>query len=327
MKGRSLRIFCDVALAGAVLRLLERGVAPHQLVLPARIAPTVLAESEPDPALSSADIAFGQPGAEGVVGASRLKWLHLSSAGYTRYDTPQFRNVAVTRKLAVTNSSSVYAQPCAEHVLAFMLARARRLPDALRAGSIRGDSKKWLALRASARLLRSQNVVLLGFGSIARNLAALLKPFQMQISALRKRRRGDESIRVITLRQLPGALAKADHVVNLLPANPGSVGFMSAARFAAMKKGSVFYNIGRGATVDQSALLAALRSGHLAEAWLDVTEPEPLPANHPLRRVPNCFITPHIAGGHENESETLVRHFLRNFRRFLRGGALLDRIM
>jgi phosphoglycerate dehydrogenase-like enzyme len=115
--------------------------------------------------------------------------------------------------------------------------------------------------------------------------------------------------------------------VNLLPANPESVGFMSPARFAAMKKGSAFYNIGRGATVDQNALLAALRSGHLAESWLDVTDPEPLPTKHPLRHLPNCFITPHIAGGHQNEPEMLVHHFLRNFHRFLRGGPLLDRVL
>jgi phosphoglycerate dehydrogenase-like enzyme len=94
-----------------------------------------------------------------------------------------------------------------------------------------------------------------------------------------------------------------------------------------MKKGAVFYNVGRGSTVDQDALLAALQSEHLAAAWLDVTEPEPLPAGHPLLSVPNCFITPHIAGGHTNESEMLVKHFLENFGRFLRGAPFRDQIM
>jgi phosphoglycerate dehydrogenase-like enzyme len=94
-----------------------------------------------------------------------------------------------------------------------------------------------------------------------------------------------------------------------------------------MKPGAVFYNIGRGTTVDQDALLAALRSGKLAAAWLDVTEPEPLPDDHPLRAEANCFITPHIAGGHANEAETLVRHFLENFKRYQDGSPLLDRVM
>ena len=73
----------------------------------------------------------------------------------------------------------------------------------------------------------------------------------------------------------------------------------------------VFYNIGRGTTVNQDALSDASRSGHLKAAWLDVTEPEPLPDNHPLRAQPNCFITPHIAGGHTGEAKTLVGHFLQ----------------
>ena len=77
----------------------------------------------------------------------------------------------------------------------------------------------------------------------------------------------------------------------------------------------------------KDALLGALRCGHLAAAWLDVTEPEPLPEDHPLRHEPNCYITPHIAGGHANESESLVRHFVANFKRYLDGTPLLDRVM
>ena len=76
-----------------------------------------------------------------------------------------------------------------------------------------------------------------------------------------------------------------------------------------MKAGAVFYNIGRGSTVDQQALVQALRAGHLKAAWLDVTDPEPLPDSHPLLLEPNCFITPHVAGGHRDESSTLVHHF------------------
>jgi phosphoglycerate dehydrogenase-like enzyme len=94
-----------------------------------------------------------------------------------------------------------------------------------------------------------------------------------------------------------------------------------------MKPGAIFYNIGRGTTVNQASLLDALRSGHLKAAWLDVTEPEPLPDNHPLWAEPNCFITPHIAGGQTGEARTLVRHFLQNLQRFVRGEPLLDRVM
>jgi phosphoglycerate dehydrogenase-like enzyme len=94
-----------------------------------------------------------------------------------------------------------------------------------------------------------------------------------------------------------------------------------------MAAGARVYNIGRGTTVDQDALLAALSSGRVASAYLDVTDPEPLPPDHPLWTAPNCFITPHSAGGHAGEDERLVRHFLRNLAAFEQGEPLADRVM
>lgn len=93
-----------------------------------------------------------------------------------------------------------------------------------------------------------------------------------------------------------------------------------------MKPGAILYNIGRGSTVDQAALLDALESKRLAAAYLDATEPEPLPPSHLLWSAPNCFITPHTAGGFIGEKERLVRHFLDNLRRFIAGEALRDRV-
>jgi phosphoglycerate dehydrogenase-like enzyme len=321
-----MKIFCDLSTDDATLALLKRGVAPHEIVLPGKTAATVLSKSEPDPAILDAEIAFGQPDVVGVLQARKLRWLHISSAGYTRYDTAEFRKAAAERKLAVTNSSSVYAEPCAEHVLAFMMAQARKLPEALRTVAP-GDSNEWLHLRSISAVLHGQNVLLLGFGAIATHLIELLRPFRMRIVALRRRPRGEEEVPIITRDELPQALAQADHVINILPANPGSTRFMSKSEFAAMKSGAIFYNIGRGATVDQDALVAALHSGHVGAAWLDVTEPEPLPEGHPLLTAPNCFITPHTAGGHQNESEMLVRHFLANFERFVKENPLKDVVM
>ncbi|HRI15776.1 MAG TPA: NAD(P)-dependent oxidoreductase [Verrucomicrobiota bacterium] len=94
-----------------------------------------------------------------------------------------------------------------------------------------------------------------------------------------------------------------------------------------MKSGAISYNIDRGATLDQDALVGVLRSGRLGAAWPDVTEPEPLPDHHLLWAKPNCFITPHIAGRHQGEAKTLVRHFLKNLEHFIRGEPLLDRVM
>ena len=133
---------------------------------------------------------------------------------------------------------------------------------------------------------------------------------------------------VISESHLAGILAtEADHIVNILPDNLESRHFFDARRLKTLKPGAVFYNIGRGAMVDQAAQLDALRSGRLKAAWLDVTEPEPLPDNHPLLAEPNCFITPHVAGGHFDEAGTLVRHLLKNFEHYVRGEPLCDQVM
>lgn len=320
------QIFSDSPLGDDAARILREGVAPHELIVPARRPASILAKPEADPAFFLADIAFGQPDLESIANSEKLKWIHISTAGFTRYDTPEFRAMAAERGVVVTNSSSVYAMACAEHVLSFMLANSRKLPQALRSHAANGDPE-WLRLRGDSVSLQGQSVVILGFGGIATRLVKLLDPFEMKITAMRRTPRGDEGFPTVTVEDLPSALATADHVINILPDNAASRDFMDAARFSQMKRGAVFHNIGRGTTVDQNALLGALRSGHLGSAWLDVTEPEPLPADHPLLNEPDCFITPHIAGGHADESGMLVRHFLENFQRYLAGSPLLDRIM
>jgi phosphoglycerate dehydrogenase-like enzyme len=322
----ALAIFCDAPLGDSALQLLKQGVASHELVFPQRAAGSVLASTEPDPVLRTADLAFGQPDVAQVMESERLRWIQLSSAGYTRYDTPDFRSWARERRVIITNSSGVYAEACAEHVFAFMLAQARMLPQAL---GVRGESgsSRWTQLREGCALLQGQSAVILGFGAIAARLLELLSPFGMKVIAMRRKPRGDEKVAIVTPDNLRDALAAADHVIDVLPDNAESVGFISAQRLEWMKPGAIFYNIGRGTTVDQQALADSLQSGHLGAAWLDVTDPEPLPDDHPLWKAPNCQITPHIAGGHRNESETLVRHFLENFRRFLTDMPLRDRIM
>ena len=122
-------------------------------------------------------------------------------------------------------------------------------------------------------------------------------------------------------------LGAADHVVDILPGGPETTQFFDATLLGQLKPGAVFYNIGRGSTVDQMALCSALEAGRLRAAYIDVTDPEPLPAEHPLWRAPRCTITPHSAGGHAEEEARLVAHLLRNLERFAAGSALLDRVL
>ena len=170
-------------------------------------------------------------------------------------------------------------------------------------------------------------MLLVGYGAIARRLSELCAPFAFDLIALRRQPRGDEAVPVRPVAELEQLLPTADHMVDLLPANAETTRLFDRRRFAAMKPGAVFYNIGRGTTVDQEALGETLRSGRLRAAYLDVTDPEPLPPQHPLWTTPNCVITPHTAGGHENEWVRLVKHFLANLHRHDAGQPLLDRVI
>lgn len=280
---------------------------------------------EANDALREADIAWGQPDADTLLAAPRLRWVHITSAGYTAYDRDDLKAALRARGAVLTNSSGVYDEPCAQHVLAMMLADARQL---LMSHQTQIENRDWHAgkRRADSYLLSGQAVLILGFGAIAQRLVQLLAPFDMKIVALRRQAKGDENVPIIGEHQLPDALKEADHVVNILPESDATRGFLNRERFAAMKPGARFYNIGRGATVDQNALREVLMSGALELAYLDVTDPEPLPADHALWTVPNCFITPHTAGGHKGEMERLARHFLRNLRLFENGGQLINRV-
>ena len=320
-----LTVWCNARFTPAATEALRRGVAGHRLVFSSTPPTGNLAGGAPDPELERADVAFGQPDPVQVIQLPRLRWVHLTSAGYTRYDRDDLRAALRARGAALTNSSTVYAEPCAEHAFAMMMSLARRLPqcvDEQRAGRVWNAAEH----RIRSRVLVGRTAVIAGYGAIGRRLAELLAPLRMNVIAVRRRPAPEENVRVVSHDHLDALLPHADHVVNLLPENAGTVGFFNAARIAAVKPGGVFYNIGRGTTVDQDALVAALTSGRLSAAYLDVTEPEPLPPDHPLWSAPNCYITPHTAGGRDDEFEQLVGHFLANLRRLETGEALADRI-
>jgi len=303
------------------LALLRESVSNYQLVLFAEDDVSETARV----ALATADIAFGSPSPQDVLESKMLRWIHLNSAGYTSYDHEEIRNRLVTSGVALTNSSAVYDEPCAQHLLAMITSVARQLPAAM--DSQRAD-KSWPmdSLRAGSQLLNGQTLLMLGFGAIARRLVELLRPLQMNLIAVRQKVSGTEPIQVHAISEVDKLLPLADHVVNILPANDQTTNLLDARRLASLKRGAIVYNIGRGSTLDQDALRNELVSGRLTAAYLDVTNPEPLPPDHPLWTTPNCFITPHIGGGHSNEKERQVNHFLNNLRRFESGEELINRV-
>jgi phosphoglycerate dehydrogenase-like enzyme len=186
-----------------------------------------------------------------------------------------------------------------------------------------------MASKSSARkrpLLAGQTILIVGYGAIGRRLAELLAPYSVRVIGYRRSPQPESPILVVGPEKLQPAMAEADHVINILPQSEETQSFFNAERLRQIKQGARYYAIGRGATTDQEALLACLHSGHLSAVYLDVTTPEPLPSDHPLWSVPNCFITPHTGGGHADETLRIVKHFVHNLHRFEQGESLLDRV-
>lgn len=326
MASSPLTIWSDASFPADITDHLQRAAAPHRLVFAATPSASNPVAGPHDPGLAGADVAFGQPDPKQVMATPRVRWVHVTSAGYTRYDTDAFRQSVRDRGGAFTNSSSVYDDPCAQHVLAMMLGLARQLPQCL--DDQRGD-RRWLAgpARTGAYLLSGQSALVYGYGSIARRLVELLGPFRMNVTGVRRSPKGDEPVPMTTPDGADALLAKADHVVNVLPLSDATANFFDARRLGLLSPTARFYNVGRGGTVDQAALTAALSDHKVAAAYLDVTTPEPLPAADPLWSLPNCWVTPHSAGGHADEPRRLADHFLANLRRFAAGEPLRDRIV
>lgn len=322
----SLTIWCNAKFSDADTRLLIEGTRGHQLVFSSSANASVLAAGKADPALEAADIAFGQPDPAQCLALPKLRWVQVTTAGYTRYDTPEFQENFRARGAIFSNVSQVFADPCAQHVMAMMLALGRQLLPSHK-DQLTDHSWHYAERRYDSRLLTGQTVVMLGFGAIGRRLAELLAPFGMKLIAVRRQTRSERGVRVVPEESISSVLAEADHVVNILPDNASTRNYVNARRLACMKPSARFYNVGRGTTVDQRALLEALQSGKLAAAYLDVFEVEPLPESDPLWTAPNCFVTPHTAGGRHDQDEAIVKHFLANLAAFQSGTAMVDRVV
>ncbi|HZZ41855.1 MAG TPA: NAD(P)-dependent oxidoreductase, partial [Tepidisphaeraceae bacterium] len=246
MTGRMLTIWTNAAFPEGVAKRLEGALAGYRVVKPGKLEAVNLVAGEPHEGFMEAEVAFGQPDVGQVMESKKIRWVHLTSAGYTRYDREDLRESCRRRGVVVTNSSHVYDEPCAQHVLAMMMAMGRQLPGAW---VDQGGKREWPSaeLRAASRLMIGEKVLIYGFGTIARRLVELLTPLRMEITGVRRRPSGDEGVRIVT--DGDEVLGEADHVVNILPANDATGGYFDGKRFGKMKKGVLFYNIGRGTTV------------------------------------------------------------------------------
>lgn len=245
---------------------------------------------------------------EVVPRAPRLRWIQSISAGVEDLAFPELPAHGVT----LTNAAGVYDPGLAESVLGFLLAFSARI-----LGDARLTSGDWPSERIA--LLRGTTALVVGAGSIGTETGRLLRSAGLRVRGVARTARPADHVfeSIAGPDALQEELALADHVVNVLPITPATRGMFDAAAFAAMKPTAVFVNIGRGATVDEAALIGALRDGVIAGAALDVFEVEPLPAESPLWRLPNVLVSPHRAGDHDGWESDVVALLVDNLRRFV----------
>lgn len=267
--------------------------------------------------LVAADIAIGWIDAD-LLKASAVRLMMCPSVGYEPYLNHGLED---RQGFIFCNAGDVYASGLAEHTLALMLALARRLPQYVRAM----QAQSWRHMNGHGELA-GKTVCIVGLGNMGMAIARLCAAFGMTVIGVRR----SDSMpnapvqRVYPPDQLREAVAHADHVIAALPGGKATAGMFDGSVFAAMKPGAYFYNMGRGSTVDESALIAHLANGHLGGAGMDVFAEEPLPADSPLWAMDNVIITPHMAGHTADYADRLIALYVENLRRYHLNQPLLN---
>lgn len=238
--------------------------------------------------LAEAEVVVGNLAPERLAEAPRLRLLQLGSAGYDRYVASPLPAGAM-----LACATGAYGQAVSEHMLAMVLSMIKRLP------AYHDDQRahRW-ADEGPVTSLRGASVLVLGAGDIGTHFAGLASALGARVTGVRRTRveAAPPFKAMAAMDELFSLLPQADVVVSFLPSSPQTRGLVDARFLAAMHEGAYLANGGRGDLVVQDDLIAALKSGHLAGAALDVTTPEPLPADDPLWDAPGLLLTPHVAG-------------------------------
>ena len=267
------------------------------------------------PCLQTAEAVIGEPTLEALQNAPRLRWLQMTWAGADRYLHGGF-----PRSVLLTTASGAFGETIAEHAIGMLLALCRRLPAYARQGN-------WSDL-GSERRVAGGTALIFGAGDLGGCIARRLQAFGVKTFGVCRRTSPDRPgfDRLVRLDEAETLLPAADFILGAMPQSPETVGWLSAERLALLPQDAVVVNVGRGSFLDADALARELQSGHLFGAGLDVTEPEPLPAEHPLWNLQNCILTPHVAGvsfGHLPQTEERIwRICAENLERYAAGDPL-----
>jgi phosphoglycerate dehydrogenase-like enzyme len=246
--------------------------------------------------------------------AMALRWIQTASDGVDLLLFPALVESDVT----ITNARGVFDDAIAEWAIGAMLAMATGLNRSV----VSQTQRRWDDDRGTERIA-GRRLLVLGPGPIGRATARRARDLGMSVAAVGRAPRPDDLFeRIGGPQDLHAMLGEADVVFDALPLAPGTDRYVDAAAFAAMRPTARFLNVGRGGTVDEAALIDALRSGRLAGAALDVFEVEPLPDDSPLWSMPNVIVSPHICGDFDGWERASVDILLDNLGRFVRGEPL-----
>jgi phosphoglycerate dehydrogenase-like enzyme len=271
--------------------------------------------------IAGADVAIGVCSAELLSQAKQLQWIQWLSAGVERcVQQPAMHE----RHILLTNLQRTMGPSMAEHVIGMMLALSRRFEFFLK----EQEHSHWAGDEPRPQIadLEGRTVLVVGLGGIGTEVARRAHAFDMRVIATRASgRTGPDYVSYVGLPDELLKLAKeADFVVNCAPLTPQTTGIFDQEFFATLKPGAYFLSVGRGRSTVTADLIAALKSGRLAGAGLDVVDPEPLPADSPLWKVPNVIITPHVSADTAFAQEQRNAVIIENLRRYAAGEPMLS---
>ena len=256
-----------------------------------------------------------------LLAAGNLKLAHFDS---TAIEQHPFVAPLAKRGVKLTTATGSNGVPVAQTAITTLLMMSRGLPHFIDAQR----RKSWEPVRASAQPpdLQRQTIVIVGMGTIGATVARFAQTLGMHVIGIRRKpRAADDPVdEMHTLADLPKLLPRCDWLVLACPLVPETRGLVNAQSLALMKKSAGLINVARGALCDEEALIAALRSGQIRCAHLDVYATEPLPTDSPLWEMPNVIMTPHSAGASAGNELRSVRIFLNNLERWARGEPLLN---
>ena len=270
-----------------------------------------------DKQIREADVILGNLPVARLAQAANLKWLQLNSSGADAYAAEG----ALAPEVILTNATGAYGLAISEHLLAATFFLKKKLGLYF----MNQKNREWKD-EGQVTAISGSRTLVIGLGSIGGDYARKMALLGSRVVGIRRTKAEcpDYLEEIGTFEDIDRFLPEADIVALALPNTPQTYHIMNEERLSGMKRGSILLNVGRGTAIDQDTLVKVLRNGPLAGASIDVTDPEPLPADHPLWRCENLLLTPHIAGDYHLQEtlDQIVELFIDNLGRYAKGREL-----